>query len=215
MMKAAAYLGTFLRLVSMTAILLLPNFATANPRIGELKRCLQDFGGIEWQLPYQPPIKIRSCASQSVSFDTVTETITGRHTIELIGELTLGFDKGKLSSGEMTAAVHNAMYTHFDALFRRYGYRQVEVGHGDAQIRRSLYTLLRSSGQKASKEAIDAFNLAESKKPPIPYVNLARYAHSIDGHDITLTYKKELGNTWLIILEPAQAAVNTPAGVTK
>lgn len=215
MMKAAAYLGTLPRLVSMAAILLLPNFATANPRIGELKRCLQDFGGIEWKLPYQPPIKIRSCASQSVSYDTGLETIAGRHSIELIGELTLGFDHGKLSSGEMTAAVHNAMYTHFDALFRRYGYRQIEVGHGDAQIRRDLRALIMLSGGSASKEAINAFNLAEAKKPPIPYVNLARYVHSIDGHNITLTYKKELANTWLIILEPAQAAVNTPAGVTQ
>ena len=214
-MKAAAHLATFLRLVSMTAILLLPNFATANPWIGELKRCLQDFGGIEWKLPYQPPVKIRSCASQSVSYDTGLETIAGRHSLELIGELTLGLDNGNLSSGEMTAAVHNAMYTHFDALFRRHGYRQIEVGQGDAQIRRDLRAIIMLSGGTASKEAIDAFNLAEAKKPPIPYVNLARYVQTIAGHDMALTYKLNFANTWLIILEPAQAAVNTPIGVTQ
>jgi hypothetical protein len=214
-MKNAAFLLTLLRLVSITAILLLPNFASADYRAEELKRCLRDFGGIEWKLPYQPPVHIRSCASQTVSFDTVKETIAGRHSIELIGDLTLGIDKGNLSSNEMTAAVHNAMYTHFDVLFRRHGYRQVEVGHGDAQIRRDLRALAMLSGGTVSKAEVDAFNLIEAKKPPIPYVNLARYVHSIAGHDITLTYKREFANTWLIILELAQAAPNAPAGAAQ
>ena len=49
-MKNSAYLFTLMRLVSITAILLLPNFASADYRAEELKHCLQDFGGIEWKL---------------------------------------------------------------------------------------------------------------------------------------------------------------------
>jgi hypothetical protein len=215
MMNAAGYLWSLLRLISMAAILLLPNLVTANPWIGELKRCLQNFGGIEWKLPYQPPVTIHSCASQAVSFNADTEAIAGRHSLELIGKLTLGLDMGNLSSGEMIAAVHNAMYIHFDALFRHHGYRQIGLGHGDAQTRRDLRALIMLYGGKASKEDIDAFNLAEAKKPPIPYVNLARYVQTIAGYDMALTYKLNSANTWLIILEPAQTAVNTPAGATQ
>lgn len=191
------------RWFALSVFLLLPIQARADFRVEQLKQCLQDFGGIEWKLPYQPPLQVRSCASQKVSYDTGVETIAGRHSLELIGSLTLGLDKGDLSSAEMTAAVHNAVYTHFDAVFRRAGFRQLALEYGDAQIRRDLRALTMLAGGTASEEAIRAFNLIEAKKPPIPYVKLARYQHTVAGQDFALTYKLSAANTWLIVLEPA------------
>lgn len=199
----------------LVMVCLLPHLAKADARGEELKRCLEDFGGIEWMLPYQPPVNVRSCASETMSYDIVKETVAGRHTIELITSLTLGMDRGKLTSDEMTAAVHNAAYVHFDALFRRYGYRQLELGHGDAQVRRDLRALMMLSGGTASEEAIKAFNLIEAKKPPIPYVNFARYEGIIAGQPMSLTYKLSLANAWRVILEPVHAGVSGTMGAAQ
>ena len=183
------------------ALLIGSEAANANPRIDELKRCLQDFDGIEWKLPYRPPIRISSCATPSINYDLGNKMAQRRRRLELIGELTLGDEGNELSSDERYAALQQALHTHFDALFKRRGYRLVSTEQGNARTEYSAYTqcMLRRGG-----------NCAEDKpappKPLIPYVSLARYERQVGAQTITLTYKAELKNTWSISLDgvPAQ-----------
>ena len=211
-MKKNNRLWLFLKTVTWSAVLMLPAIASADARTDQLKRCLQDFGGIEWTLPYQPPIHIRSCASPAASYDTSDKAADGRRTLELIGELTLGPDTGPLSSDNAYAAVQDATFTHFDALFRRHGYRRTALEHGDARTRYDVNTLRMLHGMSALPESADQG--AKQEPPPIPYVNLARYVRTTADRDVTLTYKADMRNTWRITLE-GLPSVPVTAGATR
>ncbi len=189
-------------------LLLLPGTGTAQPRTEELKRCLRDFDGIEWKLPYLPPIQIRACVSQAATYDSGEKSVDGRRSLELIGELTLGPDT-KLSSDETYAALQAATFTHFDALFRRHGYRLVAQEHGDARTKYYANTMRALRGLLPLPEAEDK----GPALPPIPYVNLARYGRSVSGKDVALTYKTEMKNTWRITVDglPVAPAAAGPA----
>lgn len=181
--------------------------AGSDPRADSLRRCLQDFDGIEWMWPYQPPMHVRACASPTVTFDAGERAPAGHRNLELIGELDLGPDASHLSSDQRIAALHTATYVHFDTLFRRSGYRRVEVGHGDARTRRYSDTLRALRGvQPLPEEIADAERKRVQDLPPIPYVNLARYVRSVRGHDVTLTYKQEMANTWRITIDGLPSA---------
>lgn len=171
-----------LKKFAWTAILL-PGIVTAQTRTEALKLCLGDFDGLVWKLPYRPSIRIRSCASPSASYDS-GKSVDGLRAVELIGELTLGPDAKNLSSDESYAALQSAMYTHFDELFRRNGYRRTTLEHGDARTYPDV-------------------------GPPIPYVSLARYVRPILFTDATLTYQTAYKNTWRITLEGLPAAPNS------
>lgn len=174
--------------------------AQANPRIDELKRCLQDFDGIGWKLPYLPPLRIRSCATPTVNYDTGDKMPAGRRRLELIGELTLGGDADQLSSDERYAALQIALHTHFDALFRQRGYRLTSTEQGNARTERSAYTQCMLSGGGSCAE-----DKPELPKPPIPYVRLARYTRHAGADTITLIYKAEAKNTWSVSLDGVPA----------
>jgi hypothetical protein len=187
-------------LATSLALLFGAEAAQAEPRIDDLKRCLQDFDGIEWKLPYRPPLRIRSCATPTVNYDTGDKTSAGRRILELIGELTLGDETDQLSSDERYAALQLALHTHFDALFKQRGYRLVVTEQGDARTKYNAY---------AHCMVIGHGNCAEDKpeppKPPIPYVSLARYVRQAGAQTITLTYKAEAKNTWTISLDGVPA----------
>ena len=170
--------------------------AQANPRIDDLKRCLQDFDGIEWKLPYRPPLRIRSCATPTVNYDVGDKTSAGRRELNLIGELTLGDESEELSSDERYAALQLALHTHFDALFKQRGYRLVSTEQGNARTEYSAYTqcMLNRGGSCAE-------DTPEPPKPPIPYVSLARYVRQAGAQTITLTYRAKAKNTWSVSLD--------------
>lgn len=195
-MKTSNVIWTCLRIFSCIAVLLLPRSGAAETRTEELKHCLQDFDGIEWKLPYQPPIHIRACASPTTTYDTSEKTLPGNRSLELIGELTLGPDS-ILSSDDTYAALQDATHTHFDALFRRHGYHRTALEYGDARTRYYRNTMRMLRGLSPLPED----TVEEPAKAPIPYVKLARYQRSVSGKDVTLTYKTEAKNTWRITLE--------------
>jgi hypothetical protein len=173
--------------------------AQANSRIDELKRCLQDFDGIEWKLPYRPPLRIRSCATPAVNYDVGDKTPAGHRRLELIGELTLGDEASQLSSDERYAALQLALHTHFDALFKQRGYRLVSTEQGNARTKYSAYTQCMLRGGNCTEDE------PAPPKPPIPYVSLARYARQAGAQTITITYKAEAKNTWSISLDGVPA----------
>ena len=180
-------------LFAAIAALCVPLSSQAGVRTEELRRCLADFGGIEWKLPYQPPIRIRSCAGPVVTYDTADKPAPGRRVLELIGELTLG-PGPQLSSDENYAALQHAMLAHFDALFRRHGFRQVATETGNA---RTIYP-------RATQCLLHRVACGEPEPPPgppIPYVSMARYTRSADGQEQTLIFAADAKNTWRITLD--------------
>lgn len=181
---------TFLTLLSVTEA------ARANSRVDELKQCLQDFDGIEWKLPYRPPLKIRSCATPTVTYDGGDKTTVGHRRLDLIGELSLGDEDSQLSSDERYAALQIGLHAHFDALFKQRGYRLISMEQGNARTEYSAYTqcMLRGGG-KCPEDKL------EPSLPPIRYVRLAKYSRQAGTQTITLTFKAEARNTWSISLE--------------
>ena len=186
------------------ALLTVPASAQTTQRADELKRCLQDFDGIEWKLPYRPPVQIRSCATPTVNYDTSPRTPAGQRKLELIGELTLGNDNSPLSSDERYAALQQALHTHFAALFKQRGYRLASSEEGNARTEYSAQTQCMLAGGANCPD-----DPPEAAKPPIPYVSMARYVREAGGQTIALTYKAEARNTWSISLEGVS---DTPAG---
>ena len=178
----------------MLAIALSPSGANAG-RAQDLKQCLADFDGIEWKLPYQPPIKVHRCVSSSVSYDGGDKTPQRTANLELISSLTLGADSN-LPSDETYAALQVATFAHFDALFVRRGYRRTELENADARTKYDPQTLA------ALKRPFTAQHAAHNAlTTPLPYTRLARYVRSEGDHQATLTYQTDARNTWLIKLE--------------
>jgi hypothetical protein len=183
---------------SLAALLLLcaSPLSLADRRTDELQRCLADFGGIEWKLPYQPRLRIRSCAAPSVTYDTADKPAAGSRVLQLIGDLTLG-PGPQLSSDDNYAALQHAMLAHFDALFRRHGFRQVATENGNARTEYPLATQRLLHGQGGAHD-----DAAEPPPgPPIPYVSRARYTRSVEGQEQTLTFAADAKNTWRITLD--------------
>jgi hypothetical protein len=166
--------------------------AQADARLDELKHCLQQFDGIAWTLPYQPPLRIQGCATQGSG----GAGSPGQRKLELIGELTLGHVNDGLGFDERYAALQQAMYIHFDALIMRRGYRLVGTEQGNARVEYSART--QCLMQVYSCAADDD---KSAPKPPIPYVSLARYVRQAGARTITLTYKAEMKNTWSISID--------------
>lgn len=173
------------------ALLIHPCLGHAATRTDELKRCLADFDGIQWQLPYQPPVDIDRCSTPTVGYNS-HKAPEGRRRLELINSLTLGPDDG--ASDESYAALQEAVLAHFDALFVRRGYRRVAVEYGNA---RTIYY----------RGPLHRENYDGPPAPPIPYIDLARYVRHAGDGDVTLTFMGDAKNTWVITIEglPASA----------
>ena len=200
-MKKPGFLCACLESLRWLPILLLPAIGIAQTGAEALKRCLQDFDGIQWKLPYRPPISIARCVSPAGAYNSGESPADGRRSLELIGELTLGAES-KLSSDDTYAALQGAMFVHFDALFRRYGYRLVAQEQGDARTKYYANTMRILRGLPPLPEGADE----GPALPPIPYISLARYARSVSGKEVTLIYKAEMKNTWRITIEGLAAA---------
>ncbi len=205
-MKIPNGLWVCLRKFAWPAILLLPSIGTAQTQAEELKRCLHDLDGMEWKLPYQPYLQVSSCSSQTSGYITSHKALAGQGNLELIGDPTLASDTENLSTDEKHAAEQSAVFTHFDALFRRHGYRRIAVEQGDARTRYNPDTLGAIRGRSAlSDEEVMILRKKAAEDPPIPYTNLARYVRPVLGKEISLVYKMR-GNTWSIALEGLPAA---------
>jgi hypothetical protein len=162
-----------------------------------LGRCLADFGGLDWALPYRPSLYVHSCSSSTETYNTGIRMPTGRRSLELIGTLSLGADS-TLSSDESYAAIQQAVFVHFDALFVRQGYRRVGIEHGDARTRyhENTQRLLRGLPTVPERDTEERV-----LPPPLPYVSVARYVGRISGGEVALTYQTEAKNTWRISLD--------------
>jgi hypothetical protein len=121
------------------AVLMLLTIGCAQAQDDKLKKCLHDLDGIEWQLPYQPPMRIVSCASQFTHYGNAAVSGAGGGELVLADSAWQLHDAENLSMSEKATAAQCAIYFHFDDLFRRHGYRQVappvsETGYvvGDA-----------------------------------------------------------------------------------
>lgn len=148
-------------------------------------------------LPYQPPMDISSCASPATSYEGGTANAKGQRRLDLISNLTL--PSNQLDSDETYAALQAAVLTHFEALFLRRGYRRVEVDYGNARVRYYQSTQHMLQGHAVTKEDEEADSAPPL--PPIPYIKLARYVRTEAGHDITLTFRSDAKNTWVIQID--------------
>jgi hypothetical protein len=209
-MKTAVGLQLVLCNWSVTIALAFPMPSLAQDDIEQLKRCLGDFDGISLKLPYRPLMHVHSCAGPSGSYGAREKVPDGSRSLELIGPLTLESDADQLSVGGRTAAIQNAVYVHFDALFRQRGYQRIVVEHADAQFRPDPDTrrALRRIAPLPSEES-ERQRRQIAALPTIPYVKLARYVRSVSGHDVVLTYQSHFANTWLVTIDglPSDSAV--------
>jgi hypothetical protein len=175
--------------------------AYASERSDELKRCLGELDGIAWQLPYQPPMHIRSCATAGTTYDSATRMAAGTGLLELTGELTLGPRPSTQDGDHDYASVQDTAFAHFDALFRRHGYRRGELGYGDARSRPDPDTQRMLAGLPSREEAPDDRARRLAALTPIAYVNVAHYERMAGSARVKLTYKQEMRNTWSIRIE--------------
>lgn len=97
----------------------LPGCAAAAAGGDALRRCLDGFRDIAWQLPYAPIVRVRSCATASGSFnaqfrdgDAVLELMAAGPDFDLFHDHDASLD---------------AVYGHLDWLFKRSGYAAGEV----------------------------------------------------------------------------------------
>lgn len=190
--------------------------ARADPSADQLKRCLADFGGIHWQLPYLPSMHITACSAPATG-DTQPG---GRRSLELLEDLVLPPVPQPPPPDLDYVAVQDAAYQHFDALFRHHGFTRVSFDYGDART----HHYLRSEGTqrrggvsvtvdpeqaRAQAEWIDQENSRMAALPPIPFVRIARYTRSDSTGPVTLVIESTARNAWRITVD------GLPAGSVK
>lgn len=103
-----------------------------------LRSCLATFEGIAWQLPYRPALQVHRC---DVEADRVT--------LELIGALRLGPVRDRAPSDASRAQLQQAVFSHFDALFQRNGFRRVDEEPGEAEGERHVAKARYARGSQA------------------------------------------------------------------
>jgi hypothetical protein len=86
-----------------------------------IQRCLKAFG-IAWRLPYAPALVVERCESAEGSY-------RGQQPASDSPRLELALDNiGFIDERTLTyAELHNAVFAHFDALFRAQGFRSAGV----------------------------------------------------------------------------------------
>lgn len=97
----------------LAVALTVPCCAWATPVPQEIRKCLDGFAGITWQLPYAPVVRVHNCSSASGAFNA--QYREGDAVIELISSV--DFDLIHEYRDEQ-----DAFYAHFDSLFRANGY---------------------------------------------------------------------------------------------
>jgi hypothetical protein len=103
-----------------------------------LRSCLATFEGIAWRLPYRPALQVHRCNVEA-----------GRTTLELIGALRLGPVRDRAPSDASRAQLQQAVFSHFDALFQRNGFRRVDEESGEAEGGRHVAKARYARGSQA------------------------------------------------------------------
>lgn len=192
--------------------ILVPGLACGQTRTDLLRACLSDFGGMEWKLPYRPPLRVRSCASPAASFDTVESTVGGRRSIVFSGELTLGPGHAGWSPDENYAALQSVVLQHFEKQFLLRGYRRTAIEHGNARTGSDPFTECLRRWRRGKPLCREEDYPPQPPQPPIPFVSLARYVLGTSGREVVLTYAVEAKNAWRVTLEGVSAAPEPTAG---
>jgi hypothetical protein len=94
----------------------------------DLKRCLEDLGGIAWRLPYAPRVSATYCVSPAASYNPHGGKPAAIRELSLRASFDRVPDEQGMSWDERRTAAQSAALAHFDALFRSHGYRAVSPG---------------------------------------------------------------------------------------
>jgi hypothetical protein len=113
---------------TVAAALLAPLSAPAQTPI-PLERCLSQFEGIQWKLPYRPYMHVHSCVG-SEGFFTSGHVQPGQRKVEFIGDTTLAPSRSGMRSEDF-GQVQLAVFAHFDKLFQRHGFQRFETQESD------------------------------------------------------------------------------------
>lgn len=204
-------------LAPLAALLLATSPAPAiasSPRFADIKRCLDDFDGIVWKLAYRPQMSVYSCSTPDYMGNHPYRLPPGSRRLEIIADMTLGAEAANMGGDESYAATQTAVFIHFDALIRQRGYQLIASENGNARTTYSPYTqcMLQRSQMidGVRKKAPCVNNDPQVELPPIPYVNLARYARQEGEQTHTLVYKMEAGNLWSISIDGLPAGTGKP-----
>jgi len=101
--------------------------AAAQPQTEQLKGCLAAFEGIEWKLPYRPFLHVHGCAWPGGFYGAGGDSSGGRRSLELIGAVSLGPTRDRMPADASYAQFQQAVFVHFDSLFRSQGFRRMET----------------------------------------------------------------------------------------
>jgi hypothetical protein len=181
--------------------------APAETRAEHLQRCLADFGGIHWQLPYLPAMHITRCAAPA----TGDGPPGARRTLELQADLALPPVPQPPAPDMDYVALQEATFQHFDALFRRHGFTRTGLEYGDARTRIYARTSSMTRGgspvhldpAQASQEAdwVEQQNARVRALPPIPYPRTAHYTRTGSTGPVTLLFDGWARNAWRITVD--------------
>lgn len=106
------------------AALLAPLAAGAQAPI-PLERCLAQFEGIQWKLPYRPYMHVYRCVGPEGGFNAGAVNKPGVRSIEFIGDSTIAPPRNGMPA-ENFGEMQQAVFTHFDKLFQRHGFQRTE-----------------------------------------------------------------------------------------
>lgn len=125
-----------------------------------LRRCLSEFGGIRWQLPYAPLLTFESCFTPTSAFGYVPST-DGSSGLRLRGDTSIGFDQEHLRAGDSNAVAQQAVFLHFAKLLLRHGFIMeqpvAELGHS-LDTRDAIFTRTRNGRRETMRYLSEGWN---------------------------------------------------------
>jgi hypothetical protein len=107
---------------------LAPLLASAQAAIS-LERCLTQFEGIQWKLPYRPYMHVHACAGPE-GFFSAGYVRPGQRVVEFIGDTSLAPSRNGMRAEDF-GQVQLAVFAHFDKLFQRHGIQRFELQESD------------------------------------------------------------------------------------
>lgn len=186
--------------------LLMPCHVFGQGHIDLLRACLSDFDGIEWRLPYEPFLRIHDCSAPAAESPS-----SGRRSLVLIGDLTLGDGKGSWTANDGYAELQFVVFKHFEKQFLRRGYRRTGIEYGNARTESDPYTQCMMQRRRHGICRQEDFP-RRPPLPPIPFVTLARYVRDVPEGEVALTFAAEARNTWRMTIDRMAAEPDPGAG---
>jgi hypothetical protein len=136
-----------LRRAAVLAALLAPLAAGAQAPV-PLERCLAQFEGIQWKLPYRPYMHVYRCVGPDGGFNSGPGA-PGVRRIEFIGDSTITPPRQGMPA-ENFGEMQQAVFAHFDKLFQRHGFQRTElqenVDHSPAYPKLAKYRRFTGAG---------------------------------------------------------------------